>query len=121
MNPKLITVNIPRDVFDECVRLSPGFRATVIDAYAANMMPPTERIHREMMRMMRESRDSSCHDGFNKIAFIKKIREDAADNRMSFYFMTYPGFLTGSNEVSMGLADAKRLAEHYILNFRNFI
>lgn len=121
MNSELVSVNLSREVFDECIRLSPGFRSVIINAYAESSMPVTERLHRELLHMLSNSRDSACSDGFNKICFIKKIREDSKDGRMKHYFMTFPGFLTESNDVSMGLADARRLAEHYILHFKNHI
>lgn len=121
MTPSLISISIPRDVFDECIQFSAKFRKHVIDCYAEGMMPPTERIHRDMIRLLSESRDSAVSSGVNKITFIKKIREYSQNGNMRSFYMTFPGFLTGSTDEVMGLADAKRLAEHYVLHFLNKI
>ncbi len=82
-------------------------------------MAVPETIHKGLLRLLGESLSNVTESGFDKIKVIKAIREDSGEGRMQYYYLTFPGFFTGSNINSMGLADAKKLAEHYILHFGN--
>lgn len=117
-----ITITLSRDVFEDCLISVPGFRRAVMTAYEklSNSQDITpELIHRGLLNILRSNLSSITSSGFNMIAIIKAIREDSRNGRMAHYIKAFPGFFTLCSPEAMGLAEAKKLAEHYVLHFGN--